>query len=105
LSHASSETGNFAVGAVTCRDAFSGVSGEAGMVKTVEDVDGGPADWASGEGVFKDMVAEQEHELLGFERGDVRMELQEIAVTLNRDAPPEGADASVANTWNISWRA
>ena len=44
--------------AVGGRDAFSLVGGKAGMVKAVEDVDGGLADSAGGEQVFNDMVAE-----------------------------------------------
>jgi hypothetical protein len=48
----------FAGGAVACRDALSLVGGKAGMVKAVEDVDGGLADLAGGEQVFDHMVAE-----------------------------------------------
>jgi hypothetical protein len=48
----------FASGAVVCRDAFSLVSGKAGMVKAVEDVDGGLPDSTGGEQVFNHMAAE-----------------------------------------------
>ena len=45
-------------GAVVCRDALSLVGGKAGMVKAVEDVDGGLADSSGGEQVFDNMVTE-----------------------------------------------
>ncbi len=48
----------FASGAVVSRDAFSLVGGKAGMVKAVEDVDGGLADSAAGEEILNHMVAE-----------------------------------------------
>ena len=48
----------FAGGAVARGNAFSLVGGEAGMVKAVEDVDGGLAEAAGGEQVFNDMGAE-----------------------------------------------
>lgn len=48
----------FPDGAVACRHALSFVCRKAGMVKAVEDVDGGLADSASGEQVFNHMVAE-----------------------------------------------
>jgi hypothetical protein len=73
------------------------------MVKTVQNVEGGLADSAAGEEVLEQMVAEQEHELGGIERRDrfkvtvgrpdsaasesvdVRMEIEVVAVALNRD--------------------
>ncbi len=58
----------FRGGAVACRDAVSLVSGEARMVKAVENVQGGLADSAASEQAFEQMVAEQEHELGGIER-------------------------------------
>jgi len=48
----------FTGGAVARGNAFSLVGGKAGMVKAVEDVDGGLAEAAGGEQVFNDMVAE-----------------------------------------------
>ncbi len=45
-------------GAVSCRHALSFVGGKAGMVKAVEDVDGGLGEAAGGEQVFDHMVAE-----------------------------------------------
>jgi hypothetical protein len=48
----------FPRGTVAYRDAFSLVGRKAGMVKSVEDVDGGLADSAGGEQVFNHMVAE-----------------------------------------------
>jgi hypothetical protein len=48
----------FPRGAVACRDAFSLVGGKAGMVKAVEDVDGGLPDSTGGEQVFNHMAAE-----------------------------------------------
>ena len=48
----------FAGGAVFGRHALAFVGGKAGMVKAVEDLNGGLADAAGGEQVFDDMVAE-----------------------------------------------
>lgn len=48
----------FAGGAVFGRHALAFVGGKSGMVKAVEDVDGGLVDWAVGEQVLDDMVPE-----------------------------------------------
>ena len=73
------------------------------MVKAVQDVQGGLADAAAGEKVSQYMVAEQEHELLAIQSGnrfkaavggpdaaacesmDVGVEIEAVAVTLDRD--------------------
>jgi hypothetical protein len=93
----------FAGGAVACDHTLSLVGGKAGMVKAVQNVQGGLADPAAGEEVCEQVVAEKEHELESIQRGDrfktavggpdsaasdgmdVRMEIEAVAVTLDCD--------------------
>ena len=93
----------FAGGAVACDHTRSLVGGKAGMVKAVQNVQGGLADPAAGEEVGEQVVAEKEHEPESIQPGDrfktavggpdsaasdgmdVRMEIEAVAVTLDCD--------------------
>lgn len=106
----------FAGDAVACDHTLSLIGGKAGMVKVVQNVQGGLANAAAGQKVCEQVVAEKEHELESIQRGDrfkaavggpdsaagdgmdVRMEIEAVAVTLDCD---DGAGEGRASGGNF----